>query len=55
MRNQAMLKEVRELRLYLMLAVPDVLTLKILSPEQKDYRILKGQCRQLGYGECAGC
>jgi hypothetical protein len=34
MRNQVTLREVGELRLYLMLVVPDELTLKILGPKQ---------------------
>jgi hypothetical protein len=34
MRNQATLREVGELGLYLTTVVPDELTLKILGPEQ---------------------
>jgi hypothetical protein len=34
MRNQATLREVGELGFYLMLVVPEELTLKILGPEQ---------------------
>jgi hypothetical protein len=55
MRNQVTLREVGELRLYLMLVVPDELTLKILGPKQWNYKILIGQCRELGYSECVGC
>jgi hypothetical protein len=55
MRSQATLREVGDLRFYLMLVVPDELTLKILSPEQWNYRILIRQCRESGYSECAGC
>jgi hypothetical protein len=55
MRNQETLKKIEEFGLHLMLVVPDELTLKILGPKQWNYKILIGQCRELGYSECVGC
>jgi hypothetical protein len=54
MRNQATLREEGILGLYLMLAVLHELILKILGPKQWNYRILMGECKESGYGKCAG-
>jgi hypothetical protein len=39
----------------LMLGLQDELILKILDPKWWNYRILIGQCKELGYGERADC
>jgi hypothetical protein len=39
-------------QIYFMPSVPDELTLRILGPEQRIHKILKGQCRASHYKEC---